>query len=328
MPSRDTGRCERSGSSRDHHPRRRRLGAAVRHLQSRRPRRRRSGGRRGQPRRGSPRRSGWAATRVVWMNQVHGDHVVRRRRPGGPTRVDETDALVTTTPRLALAVVTADCVPVLMADARAGVVAAVHAGRVGAQKGVVRAGRRGDAAPRARTSRTSRCCSAPRSAAATTRCPRRWPPRSRPRCPAVAPRPSRGTPGLDLRAGIARQLTDFGCHRHRRRPALHGRRPQPVQPSARRPDRTAGVPGVDGMTAVASARERRTGRRSDRGAGSTGRAPRQAAGRDVDDIELLPITKFFPASRCALFCRRLGCRAFGESREQEAAAKVAEVRFR
>ena len=41
--------CECSGSARDHHPRRRRLGAAVRHVQSRRPRRRRPGGRRGQP---------------------------------------------------------------------------------------------------------------------------------------------------------------------------------------------------------------------------------------------------------------------------------------
>ena len=73
---------------------------------------------------------------IVWMNQVHGDRVEvvtgdTRRAP-----LDGTDALVTATPRLALAVVTADCVPVLMADARAGVVAAVHAGRVGAQKGV------------------------------------------------------------------------------------------------------------------------------------------------------------------------------------------------
>ena len=85
------------------------------------------------------------ATRVVWMNQVHGDHVVRGRRAPRPAPVDDTDALVTTTPRLALAVVTADCVPVLMADARAGVVAAVHAGRVGAQNGVVAARRRGDA---------------------------------------------------------------------------------------------------------------------------------------------------------------------------------------
>src|SRR5256885_4103292 len=75
---------------------------------------------------------------VVWMNQVHGDHVVVVDGPmKAATAVDKTDALVTTTPRLALAVVTADCVPVLMGDACAGVVAAVHAGRVGAQMGVV-----------------------------------------------------------------------------------------------------------------------------------------------------------------------------------------------
>jgi hypothetical protein len=49
----------------------------------------------------------------------------------------------------------------------------------------------------------------------------------------------------------------------------------------------------------------------------------EAAGRPVEDITLLPITKFFPASDVAILWR-LGCRAFGESREQEAAAKIAE----
>ncbi|WP_179472730.1 YggS family pyridoxal phosphate-dependent enzyme [Mycolicibacterium vinylchloridicum] len=49
----------------------------------------------------------------------------------------------------------------------------------------------------------------------------------------------------------------------------------------------------------------------------------RAADRDVDDVELLPITKFFPASDVAILWR-LGCRAFGESREQEASAKIAE----
>lgn len=48
-----------------------------------------------------------------------------------------------------------------------------------------------------------------------------------------------------------------------------------------------------------------------------------AAGRDVADVELLPITKFFPASDVAILWR-LGCRSFGESREQEASAKIAE----
>ena len=50
----------------------------------------------------------------------------------------------------------------------------------------------------------------------------------------------------------------------------------------------------------------------------------EAAGRDPDDIELLPVTKFFPADDVAALYR-LGCRAFAESRDQEAAAKVAEV---
>ncbi|MGB0962032.1 MAG: YggS family pyridoxal phosphate-dependent enzyme [Mycobacterium sp.] len=50
----------------------------------------------------------------------------------------------------------------------------------------------------------------------------------------------------------------------------------------------------------------------------------KAAGRDVADIELLPITKFFPASD-VLVLRRLGCVAFGESRDQEGARKAAEV---
>ena len=57
-----------------------------------------------------------------------------------------------------------------------------------------------------------------------------------------------------------------------------------------------------------------------------GRIKRAAeeAGRDADEIELLPITKFFPATD-VLILTRLGCPAFGESREQEAARKAAEV---
>lgn len=50
----------------------------------------------------------------------------------------------------------------------------------------------------------------------------------------------------------------------------------------------------------------------------------EAAGRDAGDIELLPVTKFFPASDVVAL-HRLGCSAFGESRDQEAAAKVEEV---
>lgn len=50
----------------------------------------------------------------------------------------------------------------------------------------------------------------------------------------------------------------------------------------------------------------------------------EKAGRKLDEVELLPVTKFFPASDIAILAD-LGCRAFGESRDQEAAGKVAEL---
>ncbi|SEH75679.1 hypothetical protein SAMN04489835_3710 [Mycolicibacterium rutilum] len=53
-------------------------------------------------------------------------------------------------------------------------------------------------------------------------------------------------------------------------------------------------------------------------------AAAEAAGRAVDEIELLPVTKFFPAAD-VIVLRRLGCPAFGESREQEASNKAKEI---
>jgi polyphenol oxidase len=146
---------------------------------------------------------------VVWMNQVHGDHVAVVDRPLEAAPVDKTDALVTTTPRLALAVVSADCVPVLMGDARAGVVAAVHAGRVGAQNGVVartveamlRLGAQaGDISALLGPAVSGRNYEVPEEMAAAVEAS----------LPGSRTTTSLGTPGLDLRAGIARQLTALG----------------------------------------------------------------------------------------------------------------------
>ncbi|WP_051073917.1 YggS family pyridoxal phosphate-dependent enzyme [Mycobacterium sp. JS623] len=50
----------------------------------------------------------------------------------------------------------------------------------------------------------------------------------------------------------------------------------------------------------------------------------KAADRNANEIEMLPITKFFPASD-VLILHKLGCLEFGESREQEASNKSAEV---
>ncbi|GBF05916.1 multi-copper polyphenol oxidoreductase, laccase [Deinococcus aerius] len=66
---------------------------------------------------------GFDPARVARLNQVHGTDV-REARPG----VQEGDALVTREPGLLLAIGTADCYPVLLADPAVGVVGAAHAG--------------------------------------------------------------------------------------------------------------------------------------------------------------------------------------------------------
>ncbi len=145
---------------------------------------------------------------VVWMNQVHGDHVATVDGPVDAA-IDNTDALVTTTPRLALAVVTADCVPVLMGDARAGVVAAVHAGRVGAQKGVVARAVEAMLAVGAHPEGIS-VLLGPSVSGRNYEVPDAMAAEVEAALPGSRTTTPRGTPGLDLRAGIARQLTTLG----------------------------------------------------------------------------------------------------------------------
>jgi purine-nucleoside/S-methyl-5'-thioadenosine phosphorylase / adenosine deaminase len=72
------------------------------------------------------------ATRLMRVKQVHGRVVrtVHREMDLGAEAAlrPEADAIVSDAPDLLLAVQVADCVPLLMADARSGAVAAVHAG--------------------------------------------------------------------------------------------------------------------------------------------------------------------------------------------------------
>ncbi|WP_079036672.1 peptidoglycan editing factor PgeF [Streptomyces silaceus] len=76
--------------------------------------------------------------RVVWMNQVHGRDVAVVDGPwGSDADIPSVDAVVTARRGLALAVLTADCTPVLLADPVAKVAAAAHAGRPGMVAGVV-----------------------------------------------------------------------------------------------------------------------------------------------------------------------------------------------
>ncbi|MFE4862964.1 peptidoglycan editing factor PgeF [Streptomyces sp. NPDC056670] len=75
--------------------------------------------------------------RVVWMNQVHGREVAVVDGPFAPGDPAAVDAVVTGRRGTALAVLTADCTPVLLADPVAGIVGAAHAGRPGMVAGVV-----------------------------------------------------------------------------------------------------------------------------------------------------------------------------------------------
>ena len=80
--------------------------------------------------------SGLGPQRFVWMEQLHTNNVTVVDGPQGEP-VEATDAIVTTEKQLALCVLVADCVPVLLSDHNAGVVAAAHAGRLGARNGIV-----------------------------------------------------------------------------------------------------------------------------------------------------------------------------------------------
>lgn len=141
--------------------------------------------------------------RIVWMNQVHSATVEVVDSVG--ETVDNTDGLVTTTPRLGLAVVTADCVPVLMADARAGVIAAVHAGRVGAQLGIVARALETMVAAGARVEDIS-VLLGPAVSGRNYEVPAEMADEVERSLPGSRTTTDRGTPGLDLRAGIAAQL--------------------------------------------------------------------------------------------------------------------------
>lgn len=74
---------------------------------------------------------------LVTVHQQHTAEVVVVDAPFAEDARPVADAMVTTTPRLVLGVLTADCAPVLMADGSTGVVAAAHAGWKGALAGIL-----------------------------------------------------------------------------------------------------------------------------------------------------------------------------------------------
>ncbi|WP_432541195.1 peptidoglycan editing factor PgeF [Kineococcus sp. SYSU DK002] len=141
------------------------------------------------------------ADALVVPQQVHGADVVEVvSPPAGPPRAD---ALFTRVPGIALAVVVADCVPVLVVDAAAGVVGVAHAGRPGLVAGVVPA-----------LVRSMRAVGATRPVAVLGpsicggcyEVPQRMADDVAAVEPAARARTRRGTPAVDVPAGVLAQL--------------------------------------------------------------------------------------------------------------------------
>lgn len=80
---------------------------------------------------------GLAPDALISLHQVHSANVVILTAP--PTAPLKADGMVTATPGVGLAILTADCQPVLFADPVAQVVGAAHAGWRGARDGVLEA---------------------------------------------------------------------------------------------------------------------------------------------------------------------------------------------
>jgi YfiH family protein len=95
-----------------------------------------------EPRKVAENRARMAATlevtpeRLLTCYQIHSRNAVVAGEPWGPHARPRADAIVTTVAGLAIGVSTADCGPVLLADAQARVIGAAHAGWRGALAGV------------------------------------------------------------------------------------------------------------------------------------------------------------------------------------------------
>ncbi|GAA1484532.1 peptidoglycan editing factor PgeF [Brachybacterium fresconis] len=151
---------------------------------------------------------------LVFVDQVHSAevHVVADSSPSrgaAEIPVVTADALVTRRTDVALAIMVADCLPVLLADPVAGVIGAAHAGRAGLLDGVLEAtiaemveldARPGDITADIGPSICGSCYEVPaqmQEQAAS-------------RLPAARARTRWGTPALDLRAGAISVLRAAG----------------------------------------------------------------------------------------------------------------------
>lgn len=141
---------------------------------------------------------------VAYMDQVHGNDVVELTP--GTTEAPTCDAMVSRVPGTALAVLVADCTPVLLADPQAGVVGVAHAGRPGMVSRVV------PAAVDAMRDLGARRIEATLGPSVCARC---YEVPAQMRADAARDNPAayaatwQGTPAIDVAAGVIEQLAEL-----------------------------------------------------------------------------------------------------------------------
>ena len=151
---------------------------------------------------------GLPAERFVWMEQLHTNTVTRIDAPSA-IPVEATDALVTREKNLALCVLVADCTPVLLSDHTAGVIGAAHAGRMGARNGIVRNTVEAMVELGAEPGRIQALLG-PAAAGESYEVPDAMAGDVEKHLPGSRTRTRNGTAGIDVRAGLVRQLMSLG----------------------------------------------------------------------------------------------------------------------
>jgi polyphenol oxidase len=156
----------------------------------------------------------WAGSPVRFARQVHGTAVARivleeRGGVGDCGAEPEADALVTSHAGVPLAVLVADCLPVLLADAGARVAAVAHAGRRGLLAGVLPRVVDAMAALGARPG-SIRASVGPAAGGCCYEVPAQMLQEAVAAVPQLRGTTTRGTPSLDLRAGAVAQLRALG----------------------------------------------------------------------------------------------------------------------
>ena len=158
----------------------------------------------------------------------------------------QADALVTAARGIALAIRVADCVPVVLADAAAGVAGVAHAGRVGLTDGVLPATVE---AMRALGAARLTAWIGPHICAECYEVPADMRTEVATRVPGAWATTSWGTPALDLGSGAERQLCELGCEVRRHDPCTMT---TPTLHSYRRDGATAGRMAAIGWLASVS----------------------------------------------------------------------------